>query len=282
MHSDGLQSLLELTEETPDNFIAQVPAEMAGGHRLFGGSLLATAIRAASLTVADHQQPESLQYSFLAEGRLDVPVHLVVERSRDGRSMANRRVQLIQDGKLQGVATLSFAAPEPGCVAMLAMRTELPDPESLSPLSTGPLANHGLSSPFQLLELPVAPYTAAAGAHSVSRLVWARLRHPMPVHLLPCAIGYASDLGLGLSGRRIVGADITTVGRFASLNHSLWWHGSAADTWTSDDWLLLEFRPIAAAGSRGLVSLSIHTQDGRHIATAMQQTMMRVATASTT
>ncbi len=160
MHSDGLVRLLDLTEEAPDNFIAQVPPEMAGGHRLFGGALLAAAIRAAALTVADRQLPESLQYSFLAEGRLDVPVQLVVERSRDGRSMANRRVQLIQDGKLAGVATLSFATPDPGCVAMLSMPAGLPDPESLPPLSTGPLAHHGLSSPFELHELPVAPYTA--------------------------------------------------------------------------------------------------------------------------
>ena len=66
---------------------------------VFGGQVLAQAITAAFRTVDADFAIHSLHSYFLRAGNWTVPILFEVERSRDGRSFATRRVTAIQNGK---------------------------------------------------------------------------------------------------------------------------------------------------------------------------------------
>ena len=60
--------------------------------RVFGGLLIAHALRAAHLTVPDGRIAHSLQGAFVRAGRSDEPLRYEVERTHDGGSYSTRRV----------------------------------------------------------------------------------------------------------------------------------------------------------------------------------------------
>jgi acyl-CoA thioesterase-2 len=72
--------------------------ETENGSRLFGGQVLAQASAAAYRTVGKVHL-HSLHAYFLRPGTVDRPVLYEVERVRDGRSFATRRVVAIQNGQ---------------------------------------------------------------------------------------------------------------------------------------------------------------------------------------
>src|SRR5213592_3995298 len=92
----ALEALLDALTLEPlgdDRFRASnEPSRFA---RTFGGQLLGQALMAASATV-DGKQPHSLHAYFVAGGEPDEPVALEVERVRDGRTVATRRITLRQ------------------------------------------------------------------------------------------------------------------------------------------------------------------------------------------
>ena len=59
---------------------------------LYGGQIVAQALRAADLTVRPGHAPNSLHAYFLRMGDPDEPVRFEVERLRDGHSFVARQV----------------------------------------------------------------------------------------------------------------------------------------------------------------------------------------------
>ena len=273
MPGSFLARLLALRAERADEFVGEAPAGLVADRRVFGGALLAMAVRAASCTVPDDRVPHSMHHVFTSAARGGVGVRLRVVRSRDGRTFSTRLVQLWQDGQLRGTATLSFAVPEPGRDAPMPMRPRVPPPHPMSGRKPV-LAGLAFAAPFELYELDPGEIDGG-GPHDTTRLFWARLAEPVPADCLPSALAYLSDFGATIAARAAVGADRGTAGQFASLNHTIWWHRSFA----VDDWLLVDFRPVNAASARGLVAASVHTRSGAHVATVMQEALMRLGSA---
>jgi acyl-CoA thioesterase II len=58
----------------------------------------------------------------------------------------------------------------------------------------------------------------------------------------------------------------------ASLDHAMWFHRP----FRADDWLLYASESPSASGSRGLATGRFFTQDGRHVASVVQEGMIRV------
>ena len=56
-----------------------------------------------------------------------------------------------------------------------------------------------------------------------------------------------------------------------SLDHSLWFH----DRSSPSEWLLVDLRPVAIGGARGLVLGTMHSYDGRHVASFTQELVVR-------
>ena len=84
------QLALELAGPDVYRFPA-MPSEDSWDH-LFGGQVLALALRAAGLTVPGDRLPHSLHSYFLRRGSSAKSMVLKVERDTDGRSFSARRV----------------------------------------------------------------------------------------------------------------------------------------------------------------------------------------------
>jgi len=112
-----LLGLLDLTPAGADRFVGRQPATSL--QRVFGGEVAAQALTAATSTVPDREPGStpvvhSLHAYFLRPGQTSKPITYEVERMRDGRAFATRRVQASQDDVPIFLAIVSFHVPEPG------------------------------------------------------------------------------------------------------------------------------------------------------------------------
>jgi acyl-CoA thioesterase II len=81
---------------------------------MYGGQVVAQALRAAALTVDARHGPQSLHGYFVAAGDSTVPIEISVERLRDGTSFATRRVVTRQRNKTIFALQASFHVTEVG------------------------------------------------------------------------------------------------------------------------------------------------------------------------
>ena len=109
---DSVASLLELDRVKPDAFLAGNP--QIGWPRLYGGQVVAQALRAAGLTVDAPHRVHSLHAYFVRAGTESEPVLYEVERVRDGRSFTTRAVVAYQAGGAILNLIASFQAEEEG------------------------------------------------------------------------------------------------------------------------------------------------------------------------
>src|SRR6476646_9723938 len=124
-----LPSVLELEAIKPDAFLGSGP--VYGWGRIYGGQVVAQALRAAALTVDAPHRPHSLHAYFVRSGDEHRPVLYEVERVRDGRSFTTRQVVAYQQGGaiLNLIASFQIDEQEPDVQAV--EMPEVPDPESL-------------------------------------------------------------------------------------------------------------------------------------------------------
>ena len=110
--AEELVSLLVLEELDLDLFRGRQPA--TGRQRVFGGQVAAQSVMAANRSVDDVFVMHSLHSYFLRAGDPAVPIVYDVERIRDGRSFATRRVMARQHGRPIYYLTANFQQPEDG------------------------------------------------------------------------------------------------------------------------------------------------------------------------
>jgi acyl-CoA thioesterase-2 len=238
---------------------------LSSGH-VFGGLVMAQALRAAHRTVEGEQWPHSLHASFLRAGRAAQPLVHEVERTRDGASFATRRVVVRQPGADEPVLllTASFHSPEEGMDYALPLPGGVPGPEGL-----GPGRYDG--EVFECRDVPVG----AGGGAPHARRMWARARGRLPddpaLHLH--GLAFTSDHGPTRSVRQ-PHADHPGVERrmSVSLDHSLWFHRPAR----VDEWLLYELVPQSTGAARGLTIGQLWSADGVHLATSAQEALLRL------
>ena len=103
---------------------------------------------------------------------------------------------------------------------------------------------------------------------------WMRVRDRLPddPNLHQALLAFASDMGALKPALRSVGLSHTSDELLiASLDHALWFHRP----FRVDEWLLFTFSPVSVASGRGLSRGVVHTRDGRHIASLIQEAIMR-------
>src|SRR4029450_11804664 len=86
--------IMLLETHGPDTFVASGPRYPWGG--LYGGQIVAQALRAAAVTVAPRFSVPSLHAYFIRRGDASDPIRLEVDRLRNGRSFVTRRVVVRQ------------------------------------------------------------------------------------------------------------------------------------------------------------------------------------------
>lgn len=245
----------------PDRFVGW-PAP--GQRHVYGGLIVAQALRAACLTVAEGLLPHSLHASFLRAGREGRPLRSSVERTRDGASFATRRVVVQQDdaGPVL-VLTAGFHAEETGESYQPAVDlSTVPSPEGLPP-------GRYDGEVFDCRDVP------PVGGPPHVRQMWFRVRGSVPGDPLWHVLGvaYASDHGPTRSAREPHAGHPGVETRMSvSLDHSVWFLRPAR----VDQWLLSSLTPLSTGSARGLTQGTIHTADGVLVAAVTQEVLLRL------
>jgi acyl-CoA thioesterase-2 len=257
--------------------------EVRGQFRLFGGQVLAQALRAACHTVSG-RVPHSLRAYFMRAGDAARPVLYEVERIRDGSSFSTRRVVAIQQGQAIFSMDVSFQVAESGFEHAHSM-PNVPPPEEVEDDLTvvsrlaewhpglSPMA--GRARPFEMRSV----FPLGSEGWQQNRFwnpVWIRFCGSVAADdtALPyCLLAYASDMGLVSTAAL---PHNTTQPRselqMASLDHALWLHRPV----DLGDWLLFHKRTSVAEGSRGLVHAEFFARDGTLLASVSQEGLLRV------
>lgn len=232
--------------------------------RVFGGLLVAHALRAAHATVAGDRIAHSLHSAFLRAGRTDEPLRYEVERTHNGGSFSTRRVVARQSGDTVFVLTGKFQVPEDG-------------PHYQPPAGPMGVAPDGLEigrydGPF-IESRDVPPDEPGQPRHA--RTAWFRARSPLPDDpvLHQHALAYLSDHGPTRAVREPHVGHLDLEQRISvSLDHAVWFHRPAR----VDDWLRYQLVPATTVGGRGLAIGTIHTPGGTLVATVTQEAMLRI------
>ncbi|MDF0498867.1 acyl-CoA thioesterase II [Bradyrhizobium yuanmingense] len=285
-----MKELLEILEPErvdTDRFCGRT-LDLKWGY-LFGGQFVAQALAAAEQTVREDQAAHSLHGYFLRPGDERKPVSYQVERVRDGKSFAVRRVDAIQDGNPVFTLTASFHLEEVGFDHQAVM-PEMPGPEGL--LSQAQIARKYLDRMPDVAAEQLAFETAIEirpidpmnildpEAKPPLRAIWYRAIGMLPDRpaLHRALLAYASDLNLLSTAIQPHALTWFAPGmQSASLDHAVWFHRP----FRMDEWLLFVMDSPSASGARGLTSGRFFTRDGRLVASAVQEGLIRMRTCPT-
>ncbi len=261
--------LLALTTIDTDTFVGVGPKYPWGG--LYGGQIVAQALRAAAATVESALNPHSLRAYFIRSGDHNEPVHYEVDRIRDGRTFCTRRVVARQAGGAILNLEASFQRDEASVeIEGITMPDDLPGPDELQ--------SDSWSSIFERAIVPGAAMPAANGRGSGRGAMWARSVDPLGddplVHW--CMLAYLSD---DLPCDAVLAAHPMTheVDHdrndvfLASLDHTIWFHRP----FRADEWHLYEMTCHSFVGGRGLAIGHVFGIDGVHVATVAQEALLR-------
>jgi acyl-CoA thioesterase-2 len=273
---ERLIALLDLEELEVNIFRGLSPQE--DRQRVFGGQVAGQALVAAGRTVSAGQV-HSLHGYFLRAGDPRIPILYEVDRIRDGRSFATRRVVAIQHGQAIFNLSASFHAEESGPSYAAPMPT-VPPPESLPSLieRMRPFAKHGgwleRDRPIDLRLCETAD-SAPSEWRSPTAQAWIRANGQLPDDPLlhACVMAYASDLTLLDVALRPHGLSWASDQRImtASLDHAMWFHRP----FRADQWLLYDQRTPASDRARGFAMGHLFTRDGTLVVSVAQEGLTR-------
>lgn len=255
--------MITLEQHGPDTWVGVGPRYPWGG--LYGGQIVAQALRAAFHSVGPEFRVHSLHAYFIRLGDADEPIRFEVDRLRNGRTFTTRRVVARQATGAILNLDASFQVPEAAAEVQTAVLGEVPGPDDLEDNSWSPM--------FLRRRIPTggAPGRAAA---------WMKMVEPIgddPV-LQACAFAYMSD---DIPTEAVVmqhpNRPQTEVEEYpffsASLDHAVWFHQPLA----ADEWHAHEFTCHGLLSSRGLAVGSVFRPDGTHLATIAQEVLLREA-----
>ncbi|HEX4179660.1 MAG TPA: acyl-CoA thioesterase II [Caulobacteraceae bacterium] len=269
-----LIGLLDLETIELDMFRGYTPPYET--RRIFGGQVVAQALTAAYRTI-EGRICHSLHCYFIRPGDPKVPILFQVERGRDGGSFSTRRVIAIQHGKQIFNLAASFQTPETGFEHQTDMPA-VPGPDGLlneEELRAQAGENQEGRGEWPVEARPVDPPLFGAQRPLDTRYnVWFRVRGAVApdIPLNQCALAYASDMTLLDASLRPHSVEWNS-GRLqvASLDHALWFHQPS----DLAQWHLFVQDSPSASGGRGFNRGDIYTQDGRLVASAAQEALIR-------
>lgn len=274
---DELTAILDLEAIEVNLFRGHSPKEER--FRIFGGQVVAQALAAAYRTV-DARVCHSLQSYFIRPGDPAIPVLYQVERSRDGKSFATRRVIATQKGEQIFNMACSFQTPEDGLDHQDTMPSA-PSPDTLE--DDVARWRHAYKDNPDLLKTVRARPIEMRAADPVdlrdpapapaSQLVWLRARADLgdDIALNQAMLAYASDYSLLGTAMRPHGKTWLSGMQTASLDHILWFHRPT----NFSRWHLYVQDSPSASGARGFNRGALYREDGVLVASAAQEGLIR-------
>jgi acyl-CoA thioesterase II len=254
-----------------------------GSPQVFGGQVLGQALVAATATAED-RVVHSLHAYFLRRGDFNAPIVYEVDRAMDGKHFSSRRVVAIQHGRQIFNMSASFQSAETGLEHQIPV-PEVPPPESLPDVEAHyrGMADKLPPALLRILEQkrpfefrPVQPPDPLRRHKSAPlKHVWFRAVDKLPDDeaLHRGLLAYVSDFhlldtalqphGIAMISPRLI---------IASIDHAMWFHRSVR----VDDWLLYAIDSPSASGALGFTRGSVFARDGRLVASAAQEGLIRV------
>ena len=274
------QLLRVLTPEGESNDLFTAGNMHPDAVRVYGGQVLAQCIASAVATVPEDRVLHSQHAYFLRPGDPARPITLEVERARDGLSFSSRRVVALQGDKPILVSSLSFQVASRGDDFQIAM-PDVPPPESLPSERQLSLEAGKLDDSFMITtgeDLDIRVVEPVDWDNPVPRdpklQAWMKTTGRLPddrgVHqslLAYMSDAFLIDVCLIVHGRHFADAEF----QVASLDHALLFH----EDFRADQWLLHTVEADRIGGGRGLARGHFYTQEGKLVATTMQQAVMR-------
>jgi acyl-CoA thioesterase-2 len=261
-HDIGFATLMTLEPHGPDVFVGI--CEPVVWERVYGGQVVAQALRAAAHTVEDDHHVHSIHGYFIRAGTVAEPIRFEVDRTRDGRSFSTRRVVARQSGGAICTLEASFQRHEDEAdVVLHRPPSGIPPVEDLTSLNWGPLLDR---RSFGVGD------GEGAGA-------WLRVRADLGEDrtLQDCALAYASDdmpTEAAIAAHPLAaGAGPENYEKFmaATLDHTVWFHRPLR----ADDWHVHTLQGQGLTGGRGLALGRVYDGEGLHVATVAQEVVVR-------
>jgi acyl-CoA thioesterase-2 len=261
-----LSRVFELEPHGPDTYVGESPRYEWG--RIYGGLVVAQALRAAVHTVQAEHAVHSLHAYFILGGDLGEPVRYEVDRVRNGRSFTTRRVVARQSAGAILTLECSFQRAEDGPDTQSAdMPAGVPDPATLAT---------SWDAGIERGDFP-------RRKNEPGSMLWARFPYRLGESqaLHACALAYLSDMNamdaITASGRpREASQAWGESWMGVSLDHAVWFHRPVR----SDDWLLLDFTGHGLIRTRGLATGLVFDRRGTHVATIAQEGLLRMKRSS--
>jgi acyl-CoA thioesterase-2 len=264
--------------------------------KAYGGDLVAPAAAAAMRSVTDGKTLHSMHSYFMRPADIGMEVRYEVEVLRDGRGYATREVRALQAGKVVYVCLASFTAggrsgsfdappplDVPGPDALPSSEQFLRDREGGS-MTTASKQYWSSGRSFDMRHVPGPVYLEVDGDPAPHQAVWVRPFDALrPVEGLTdlqrdlAALAYVCDYTILEPVLRVLGHSWADPGLVtASLDHAMWFH-RAPEPGVLDGWLLYAQEAGAAELGRGLGIGRFFTPTGTHLATVVQEGMIRAA-----
>jgi acyl-CoA thioesterase II len=256
-----IRNLFDLEPHGPDTFVGVGPRYPWGG--LFGGQIVAQALRAAAATVDEEQQVHSLRAYFIRRGDHTEPIRFEVDRIRNGRSFTTRRVVARQAvGAILNLEASFQVAEQTADLQTVSLDRSLPRADELP--------SDAWTDAFDRRSVPADAFAVAGRAAA-----WMRVNGAIGADELVhrCWLAYMSDDMPADSVRsahpEYRGTEGVAYG--ASLDHTIWFHRPVV----ADRWHLFDFDAHSYTAARGLSIGHVFAEDGTHVATVAQEVLMR-------
>ena len=275
---DALIALLDL-EPIEVNIFRGLSPDL-GDQRVFGGQVAGQALVAAARTVKAGKAIHSLHAYFVRPGDPTVPIIYEVDRTRDGRSFATRRVKAVQHGRTIFTLSANFQVPEDGFEHQFVMPSGLPDADSLPDFRErmAPYAEqlggfYERPRPIDTRYCESNPWERSEDLPPFQN-VWLKANGVLGddplLHI--CVLTYASDITL-LDTSLLPHSSEFSIGEvfMASLDHAMWFHRP----FRADEWLLYSQDTPSASGGRGLSRGLVYAHDGELVASVVQEGVIR-------
>ncbi len=255
--------MMALEPHGTDVWVGAGPRYPWGG--LYGGQIVAQSLRAATFTVEPAFRVHSLHAYFIRSGDHAEPIRFEVDRVRNGRSFCTRRVTARQSVGVILELSASYQVDEDAPQVQTAAMPDVP--------GVGDLVDDSWSPLFARRKVADRRGQAAA---------WLTLTDPLGEDrsLHACGLAYLSD---DLPTEAVVSLHPAWDGApdptdalehqfmSASLDHAIYFHRPVA----GDRWHLQTFTCHGLMSSRGVSVGYVFTEDGTHVATVVQEVLLR-------
>ncbi|KAF1884135.1 hypothetical protein Lal_00046424 [Lupinus albus] len=280
--SSPMETILHLEPIEVDVFRGITPPYAPKTGQVFGGQMVGQALAAASKSVDYLKVVHSLHAYFLLGGDYNMPIIYQVERLRDGKSFATRKVDAIQKGNVIFTLLASFHKEE---TAFENQEVDIPSLLSMEDLRLQFVTDPCLPRTYrnkvatsEFIPWPIEirfcePRRSRNQTKSPPSLkYWFRAKEKLSDDqaLHRCVVAYSSDLifiKVSLNPHRKKGLKAHVV----SLDHSIWFHRPVK----ADDWVLFVIFSPSSYNARAIVTGQMFNQKGELLASLMQEGLTR-------